>query len=83
MTSDANKGRVRQAKGSVQEAIGKLIGDPGATRRGASESEAGAREVGAADAKATSSRTRSSPEPQPDADATSVDTRAGQKGGAD
>lgn len=38
-------GRVRQAKGSVQEAIGKIIGDPGLEREGRRESDAGARQA--------------------------------------
>ena len=52
MTDKSEKGRVREAKGSVQEAIGKLIGDVAVEQQGASESEAGAREADAADASA-------------------------------
>ncbi|TCQ06255.1 hypothetical protein [Sphingomonas sp. PP-CC-3A-396] len=82
MTRDTDKGRVRQAKGSVQEAIGKLIGDTTVTQRGASESEAGAREADGADAKAAPPRTKSSPEPKPDSRPTSGRRRTGQKDGA-
>ena len=38
-------GRARQAKGSVQEAIGKIIGDPGVERSGRRESKAGAQQA--------------------------------------
>jgi uncharacterized protein YjbJ (UPF0337 family) len=38
-------GRARQAKGSVQEAIGKIIGDPGVERSGRRESKAGAEQA--------------------------------------
>lgn len=44
MTEKA-KGRARQAKGSVQEAIGKIIGDARLEKRGSRESEAGARQA--------------------------------------
>lgn len=40
-------GRVRHAKGSVQEAIGKIIGDAGVERQGRRESDAGARQADA------------------------------------
>ena len=40
--------RARKAKGSVQEAIGKIIGDTAVERRGARESAAAARQAGAA-----------------------------------
>lgn len=43
--SDQDEARTRQAKGSIQEAIGKIIGDPGIEQRGSQESEAGAREA--------------------------------------
>jgi uncharacterized protein YjbJ (UPF0337 family) len=51
MTDETNDdakaaGRARQAKGSVQEAIGKIIGDAAVEKRGARESEAGARQAG-------------------------------------
>ncbi|GHH10998.1 MULTISPECIES: CsbD family protein [Sphingomonas] len=42
MTQRRDKGRARQAKGSVQEAIGKIIGDADVERQGRRESEAGA-----------------------------------------
>ncbi|MET0359220.1 MAG: CsbD family protein [Pararhizobium sp.] len=38
----AKTAAAREAKGSVQEAIGKLIGDDAATARGTAEKEAGA-----------------------------------------
>lgn len=41
-TNDAEAAATREAKGSVQEAIGKLIGDDDACKRGAAEKEAGA-----------------------------------------
>ena len=40
-----DQGRARQAKGSVLEAIGKIIGDPAIETRGLRESEAGARQA--------------------------------------
>lgn len=40
------KARSRQAKGSVQEAIGKITGDTAVERRGARESAAAARQAG-------------------------------------
>ncbi len=43
--SDRDEGRARQAKGSVQEAIGKIIGDVAVERQGSQESEAGARQA--------------------------------------
>ena len=58
-------GRARAAKGSVQEAIGKLIGDVLVEQRGASESKAGARDCAAAD---TNSDPARAPEPGPAAD---------------
>jgi uncharacterized protein YjbJ (UPF0337 family) len=39
---DAAAAAAREAKGSVQEAIGKLIGDDAARQRGTAEKEAGA-----------------------------------------
>jgi uncharacterized protein YjbJ (UPF0337 family) len=45
MTSAKDKGRTRQAKGSVQEAIGKIIGNTAIEKRGLSESKAGARQA--------------------------------------
>ncbi|MGU3390565.1 hypothetical protein [Sphingomonas sp. M1A8_2b] len=42
---EIKESRVRQAKGSVQEAIGKIIGDVAVEKRGSSESEAGARQA--------------------------------------
>ncbi len=45
MTSDTDKARARQAKGSVQEAIGKIIGNAAVEKRGLSESKAGARQA--------------------------------------
>ena len=42
---DQDDARTRQAKGSIQEAIGKIIGDPAIEQRGSRESEAGARQV--------------------------------------
>ena len=43
--SDQDEGRTRQAKGSIQEAIGKIIGDPGVERSGRRESKAGAKQA--------------------------------------
>lgn len=43
--SDRDEARARQAKGSVQEAIGKIIGDVAVERQGSQESEAGARQA--------------------------------------
>ena len=53
-TDEAEAAAVREAKGSVQEAIGKLIGDDAARERGAAEKEGGA-----ADASATEKSSRS------------------------
>ncbi len=39
--------RTRRAKGSVKEAIGKIIGDAAIEERGSRESEAGARQADA------------------------------------
>lgn len=49
MTSERDKGRARQAKGSVREAIGKIIGNPEIQKEGRRESKAGAREAQAED----------------------------------
>ena len=62
MNDKSEKGRVREAKGSVQEAIGKLIGDVQVEQQGASESKAGAREADAADAVPES---KPKPKPKP------------------
>jgi len=43
--TDKDSALARQAKGSVQEAIGKIIGDTGVEQRGRRESKAGARQV--------------------------------------
>ena len=45
MTQHSDKGRARQAKGSVKEAIGKIIGDPDVERQGRRESDAGAEQA--------------------------------------
>lgn len=45
MTRKPEDGRARQAKGSVLEAIGKIIGDPAVETRGQRENEAGARQA--------------------------------------
>lgn len=50
--SDATAAAEREVKGSVQEAIGKLIGDDAARARGAAEKKAGAAEKASADEKA-------------------------------
>ena len=42
---DQDDARTRQAKGSIQEAIGKIIGDPGVERSGRRESKAGAKQA--------------------------------------
>ena len=63
MTDKSEKGRVREAKGSVQEAIGKLIGDVAVEQRGASESKAGARD--SADAGPGKPRAKISPTSKP------------------
>ncbi|MES3151099.1 hypothetical protein [Sphingomonas faeni] len=42
---NADDGRSRQAKGSVLEAIGKIIGDPAVETRGQRETEAGVRQA--------------------------------------
>jgi len=47
---EAAAAAAREAKGSVQEAIGKLIGDDEARRRGAAEKQAGADDAADADA---------------------------------
>ena len=44
-TANRDEARARQAKGSVQEAIGKIIGNAAIERRGSQESEAGARQA--------------------------------------
>jgi len=41
-TNEAKAAATRETKGSVQEAIGKLIGDDAARERGTAEKEAGA-----------------------------------------
>ena len=43
MTKKTDKARARQAKGSVQEAIGKIIGNAAVEEQGHRESEAGAK----------------------------------------
>lgn len=43
MTQKQDKARARQAKGSIKEAIGKIIGDADVEQQGRSESGAGAR----------------------------------------
>jgi len=43
--SEQDEARARQAKGSIQEAIGKIIGNAAVEQRGSQESEAGARQV--------------------------------------
>ena len=43
--TDKDSALARQAKGSVQEAIGKIIGDPGVERSGRRESKAGAQQA--------------------------------------
>ena len=45
MTEHTDKGRARQAKGSVKEAIGKIIGDVDVERQGRRESKAGAQQA--------------------------------------
>ncbi len=45
MTSKSDEARTRRAKGSVQEAIGKIIGDTAVEKQGLSESKAGARQA--------------------------------------
>ena len=55
MTRDTDKpdqddARTRQAKGSIQEAIGKIIGNAAIEQRGSQESEAGARQAKADEA---------------------------------
>ncbi|WP_010185430.1 CsbD family protein [Sphingomonas sp. PAMC 26605] len=45
MTQHTDKGRARQAKGSVKEAIGKIIGDVDVERQGRRESKAGAEQA--------------------------------------
>ncbi len=45
MTSKKDEALVRQTKGSVQEAIGKLIGDVAVEKQGSRESKAGAKQV--------------------------------------
>ena len=48
--SDQDEARTRQAKGSIQEAIGKIIGNAAIEQRGSQESEAGARQAKADEA---------------------------------
>ena len=55
MTRDTDKpdqddARTRQAKGSIQEAIGKIIGNAAIEQRSSQESEAGARQAKADEA---------------------------------
>ncbi|MCK8455311.1 hypothetical protein [Sphingomonas faeni] len=93
MNQKSDKGRAREAKGSVQEAIGKLIGDVLVAQQGASESEAGAREIDAAGAgesaksgsKSTAPRTQVSPKSRSAAPAkpSSVTKDGGHKDGED
>lgn len=45
MTNKKDDARVRQAKGSVQEAIGKIIGNVAVEKEGSRESEAGAKQA--------------------------------------
>jgi uncharacterized protein YjbJ (UPF0337 family) len=45
MTQHTDKARARQAKGSVKEAIGKIIGDVDVERQGRRESTAGAEQA--------------------------------------
>lgn len=47
---DQDDARTRQAKGSIQEAIGKIIGNAAIEQRGSQESEAGARQAKADEA---------------------------------
>jgi len=47
---DQDDARTRQAKGSIQEAIGKIIGNAAIEQRGSRESEAGARQAKADEA---------------------------------
>ncbi|WP_200912574.1 hypothetical protein [Sphingomonas sp. Leaf242] len=47
MTSKKNEAVVRQTKGSVQEAIGKIIGDVAVEKQGSRESKAGAKQADA------------------------------------
>lgn len=84
MTRSADDGRVRQAKGSVQEAIGKLIGDVAVERHGARESDAGAREANAADAHADgkpAGKVSPNPKAKSGAKSGSGSKGAGPKGG--
>lgn len=46
MTQHTDKARAKQAKGSVTEAIGKIIGDPDVERQGRRESKAGTEQAG-------------------------------------
>ncbi|WP_156356893.1 hypothetical protein [Sphingomonas sp. Leaf38] len=79
MTGDTDKSRVRQARGSVQEAIGKLIGDAHVEQCGADESEAGAREADAADTKAKPPRSTSSAQSRPGSGPRLGGARGGRK----
>lgn len=45
MTQRTDEARAKQAKGSVKEAIGKIIGDPDVERQGRRESKAGAEQA--------------------------------------
>ncbi len=45
MTQHSDTARARQAKGSVKEAIGKIIGDTDVERQGRRESKAGAEQA--------------------------------------
>ena len=47
---DQDDARTRQAKGSIQEAIGKIIGNAAIEQRGSRESAAGARQAKADEA---------------------------------
>lgn len=49
MTRKHDDALVRQTKGSVQEAIGKIIGDAAVEKQGSRESEAGAKQASAKD----------------------------------
>ena len=47
MTSKKDAALLRQTKGSVQEAIGKIIGDVAVEKQGSRESKAGAKQADA------------------------------------
>ncbi len=49
MTRKHDDALVRQTKGSVQEAIGKIIGDAAVEKQGSRESAAGAKQASAKD----------------------------------